>query len=75
MATKREELENPDSCLSKAAGNEPLFVLRGQDTLAPLVVEFWAKLAFQKGVPLAKRLEARRLADQMKRWPERKVPD
>ncbi len=54
---------------------EPLFILRGQDKFAPLVVEFWAKLAEQFDVRSGKVMGARDIARDMERWPERKVPD
>lgn len=38
---KREELKGP-SCLTNAADNEPLFVLRANDELAPNFVRAWA---------------------------------
>jgi hypothetical protein len=55
---------------------EPLFVLRGQDVLAPAVVRYYADLVeatCPDGVEEAKkiRVEARR----MRLWPHRKLPD
>lgn len=41
MATKREGVP----CYDKAAEDEPLFVLRGQDQFAAETVEYWAHLA------------------------------
>jgi len=67
--------KSSDSCLSKVGKNEPIFVLRAQDKLAPIVVEQWATLAFGTGVPLKKVLGARKLADEMRQWPNRKLPD
>lgn len=43
MGTKREELENPDGCLGKAADEEPIFILRGKDMIAPFLVRQWAR--------------------------------
>lgn len=42
MATKAQEIRNPDSCLNKAAFDEPVFVLRANDPVAAHVVEYWA---------------------------------
>lgn len=70
MATKLT-----DKCLENAADNEPIFVLRAQDALAPMVVEFWAELAAKLRVSPEKVLEAYRLAQAMREWPKRKVPD
>jgi hypothetical protein len=73
--TKAEELANPDSCLNKAADDEPIFVLRGRDALAAEVVRFWATIAQDNNVPAGKVLDALTLADQMELWPNRKLPD
>lgn len=42
--TKTELLQDPDSCLNKAAPDEPLFVLRANDPIAPYIVEHWASM-------------------------------
>lgn len=74
MATKKEELANPNGCLGKAADDEPIFVLRAKDALAPLVVRMWAELAEYHGQPAennaftAKLEEARELANKMIMW-------
>jgi hypothetical protein len=41
MGTKKEELESTTGCLAKAADDEPIFVLRAQDRLAPAAVYNW----------------------------------
>lgn len=73
MATKREELKN--GCFAKAADDEPIFVLRAQDMLAPALVRQWAVQAEERGCPAAKIAEARALADKMDNWAKRKNPD
>lgn len=40
---KSEELANPNSCLNQAADDEPIFVLRANDPLAPTKVVEWAQ--------------------------------
>lgn len=40
---KRDELSDANSCLNKAADNEPLFVLRANDPTAPAAVAAWAR--------------------------------
>ena len=70
MATKHN---NP--CADKAADDEPIFTLRAQDKLAPMVVRYWAELAEDAGSPAAKVEEALRCADEMDAWPTKKVPD
>lgn len=70
---KREEAIS--GCWAKAADDEPLFVLRAQDMLAPYVVEVWAAEAARFGVGAEKVAAARRLAGMMRDWPGRKLPD
>lgn len=82
MATKREEI-NVGGCLHAAAEDEPLFVLRAQDRMAPALVRLWAAMldvmnshdneteATYKSmvaVQLAKSEEARGLAERMEAW-------
>lgn len=78
MATKQEELEmatRGTGCLGKAADDEPVFVLRAQDRLAPALVRAWANLAHRHGCSELKVAEARALAARMDAWPSRKFPD
>lgn len=63
MSTKHT---NP--CILNAANDEPLFVLRAQDKLAPLVIEFWIKLGKELGVPVDKLVDAREVSDEMSKW-------
>ena len=42
---KSYEKFNIHSCFNKAEDDEPIFVLRSKDKLAPLVIEFWMVLA------------------------------
>jgi hypothetical protein len=42
---KCDEVNDPRSCLNRAEEDEPIFVLRAHDELAPLVVLYWAQLA------------------------------
>jgi hypothetical protein len=64
MATKSEG----DSCYKKAGMDEPIFVLRATDRLAPGMVEAWADEAEEQGVPEVKVSEARHLALRMREW-------
>lgn len=75
---KRDELANPASCINKADDDEPVFVLRAQDALAPDIVWEWVKQAELHGVPPEKVREAERLASDMEAWQRThvaKVPD
>jgi hypothetical protein len=38
---KHTELTDPSSCLSKAKDDEMVFVLRGHDKAAPIVIRAW----------------------------------
>lgn len=67
-----------DSCLKKGAPDEPIFVLRAQDKLAPNLVRMWAASAASQGTPYEKTREGRELADRMEQWQAEhgsKVPD
>lgn len=72
---ERERAARGEGCLGKAADDEPVFILRGQDVLAADLVERWALEAQQVGCPWDKVREARELAQQMREWPGRKNPD
>jgi hypothetical protein len=75
-----EGMRKGRDCPDRAAGDEPVFILRAQDILAPRVVVRWAHLAEQANVPLNKVQAALKLAKEMTDWqakhPSRvKVPD
>ncbi len=38
---KREEIEQPDSCLNKAEDDERIFVLLARDKAAPVAIRAW----------------------------------
>jgi hypothetical protein len=60
------------------AEQEPVFVLRAQDQLAPVVIKIWALLAEGLGVSQEKVSEARFVAEDMEIWQlnnVRKIPD
>ncbi len=73
MGTKNNP--GPFDCLAKLHPDEPYFVLRGQDVLAPAIVRRWADRAREADVDPAKIAEADRIAYDMERWQARKVPD
>jgi hypothetical protein len=39
-----------DRCLAKVRDDEPIFVLRGQDLIAPVAIEYWAIKAKEHNV-------------------------
>ena len=46
---KCDEIENPQSCWSKARIDERLFVLLARDAAAPETIRFWCKLRICMG--------------------------
>lgn len=71
MATLEEELSH--GVLSRLDPEEPIFVLRARDALAPQAVQAWIKLAWEF-IDNAKRKEAADLLSKMKEW-QTKNPD
>lgn len=71
----REAAARGEGALGKAADDEPVFVLRGQDLLSPDLVDKWAIDANAIDCPWDKVLEAKRIAQMMREWPGRKNPD
>ena len=64
-----------DKTYEKVDDDEPIFVLRGQDVLAPMAVEAWAELAAKLQVNPQKILEAYQCAESMRQWKIRRMPD
>lgn len=68
-----------NECLRKVAQDEPIFVLRAQDKLAPAIVSLWSELAALVGCGSAKVDEAKQLVGLMREWQRRtgraKFPD
>jgi hypothetical protein len=86
MSLKRDEIANPESCLNKAADDEPIFVLRANDPVAASIVRAWAdeyvehKREYNTDgclthKQLSKAQEARGLANQMDAWQARPRAD
>ena len=66
---KRDEINDPNSCLNRAADDEPVFVLRAKDRLAPAAIYEWARVAARDQVHEPERIqEARMLAEAMINW-------
>ncbi len=55
-------------CYEKAGADEPIFTLRANDPVAPLMVEQWANHAQHQGVEADKLEEARLCASEMRNW-------
>ena len=72
---EREAAARGEGPLGKAANEEPVFILRGQDALAAGIVDLWATTARQAGVSMLKIKAAREIAHAMRQWPNRRMPD
>lgn len=57
------------------APGEPVFPLRAQDELTGETIDFWASLAWRRGVDPAVIEQALKQADATKAWPDRRLPD
>jgi len=68
--------KNNDACLAKVSDDEPIFVFRAQDCTAHAIIEVWiAQHVTRLGANHPKIVEARAVADLMRAWPYRKMPD
>ena len=77
---KREELDNPDSCINKAAEDEPVFVLRAKDPCAITTINYWISKRLElldadptptkhdRAKEMSKTKEAHILAMDMEHW-------
>lgn len=67
------------ACLPKIGSNEPIFILRAQDKIAPVAVRTWIDIARFAGVPVSKLMGAELIARGMEDWQEYhdggKLPD
>lgn len=76
---KCDEQAITTSTWNKVANDEPVFILRAQDQLAPCIVRAWADTAALAGVAPSKVAQARSLANQMELWQQErkrcKLPD
>jgi len=73
-----ELLNRGDGTLGKAADDEPVFILRAKDRLAPGTVEAWAGRLQELAEDSPKAAEALQLAAEMRRWQSKngaKTPD
>ncbi len=74
MSFKREVLES----LENISDDEPLFLLRAQDQIAPYAITKWIDLSIVNGVNLKKRENAQKCKEDMFEWGRTnftKVPD
>lgn len=70
--------KNNDRCLERVAVDEPIFILRSKDRLAPMLVRLWADLAKSQLGVCDKVIEAYCIANDMSDWQQKhnsKFPD
>ena len=78
MKHARKDYDRIQDPSGKIPVNEPVFLLRGQDLMAPDTVRFWADAAEQAGADPAIVMVAREQAIKMEWWQRHtrfKVPD
>lgn len=76
--TKKQQLENPQSTLSRTGDDEPIFVIRARDIDGHKAVWDWCDRAKNRGVSNDKIDEAYIVADEMIKWKSKfgcKIPD
>jgi len=54
--------------LAKVGDDEPIFILRASDTLTPLVIDEWIRLAKRNCVSHEKIVKAKQHADAIWKW-------
>ena len=67
-----DRIQDPAMLIPK---DEPVFLLRAQDTCAAAAVDFWANMAGNSGVHPAMVRLARQQANRMANWRKHKTPD
>lgn len=75
---KAQEIDNLESCLNKAASDEPLFVIRGKDICGGDTVREWTRkrVAAGKNHPQDQQiLEALAIADAMQAYAARRAQE
>lgn len=61
--------------LEQVPEGEPVFILRGRDSLAPETIEHWGVLASKFNVPVEKIVQASDVAEAMRKYPPHRLPD
>jgi hypothetical protein len=66
--TKRQVIDGP-SCLTRAAEDEPVFVLRAKDPAAPAAMRAWAKFSSENELHEPEKIaQAYQEAHQFEEW-------
>ncbi len=77
MKHARKDYDRIQDPHGKIPGEEPVFLIRGQDEVGWMAVEAWANLAEAAGAPDSIVMRAREHAGLMEKWAENwgKTPD
>jgi hypothetical protein len=67
-----DDIQDPSGRIPE---DEPVFLLRAQDILAPDLVAAWARQAARSGVSYKMSEMALEQADRMREWRKKKTPD
>lgn len=59
--------------INRIPKNEPIFIIRAQDSSATALIQSWMALNWK--APQEKLLSAQRIREAMMEWPNRKNPD
>jgi len=62
-----------EGCLGRAEADEPVFVLRANDRIAPATIRDWVQRSKNAGMHEDKVEEAMEIAAEMERWRQAKV--
>lgn len=65
-------IQDPDN---KIPADEPVFLLRGQDAIAPLALRLYALKCLLSGVDEDIVIATLQQAKRMNEWPKKKLPD
>jgi hypothetical protein len=74
MKHARQDYNHIQDPLNKIPDDEPVFLLRGQDVLAPPMLELYAFMAALAGKQDIAKLTYEH-AKLMQQWPKKKIPD
>lgn len=75
MKHARPDYDRIQDPSGKIPDNEPVFLLRGQDKLAAIVLRYYARLAITAGCQSDLICATLRQADEMALWHTQKIPD
>lgn len=72
---KRDEIADPNSAWNRAADDEPLFIVRGTDPLAPKLIEDWSARSVIDALHEDAKIKAAfRFAQYVRQWFRLKFP-